>query len=178
MRRAAGVLLLGAALLGGTACTDADTGAPPVDPAIVRQDPCAVPDGMLTDAGLTLPPYQRGTFGVDFAGWAGCIWRDGSGTRDFAVYLGPPSAEQFATDQRYADYRPVGTATLAGREVVETADRSDPERTERCYYVADLPAGMALLWARAVPGAAPPPDEDVCGMARRIGERLLPLLTG
>ncbi|WP_067657809.1 DUF3558 family protein [Nocardia harenae] len=179
MRRAVGALLLGTALLGGTACADTGTDTPPVDRAVVRQDPCAVPDGVLADAGLTVPPYQRGTFGVEFTGWAGCIWRDSTGTRDLAVYVGPPSIEEFGTGPRYSvDYRPVGPATLAGRAVVETADRADPERAERCYYVADLPAGPVLLWARTVPGTTPPPGEDVCGTARRVGERLLPLFTG
>ena len=171
IRTAVGIALASAlaACVAGTSVS-----APGID--ALQQDPCAVPSALLDGAGLTSPPYQRGPVGIEFAGWSGCIWRDGRGAQDFAVYIGAGSTETMLADPRYQDYTSVGPTEVAGMEATEIADRLDPQRSERCYAAVDLASEVVLLWTRIVPGG-PGVDSEPCAEVRRIGAMILPLFS-
>ncbi|WP_040795281.1 DUF3558 family protein [Nocardia higoensis] len=170
-------LVAAAALASTVAACGTDSSEPVIDPAIVRADPCAVPDTELTSAGLTSPPYQSGTVGVEFSDWKGCIWRVAGGAVDFAVYVGAESTDAMLTQDRYRDYSATGSTTVAGSEATTIADALDPDTAERCYAAVDLESQVVLMWTRIVPGG-PGSDAAPCDELQRIAEPLLPLFTG
>lgn len=118
-------------------------------------------------------------FGAEFAGWQGCFWKSTAGWYDLAVYYGPIPLNEFEKDQRYRDYKAVGSTTVDSREAVKFADSLDPERQERCYIGISLPQGMALIWSRIPVGpAGGAPQGNLCGEAERISGQLAPHLPG
>lgn len=170
-------LVAAAALAGTVTACGPDFDSPATDSAVVLEDPCAVPATELTSAGLTSPPYQTGTVGVEFSGWKGCIWREAGGAMDFAVYVGEGSTDATLTQDRYRDYSAAGSTTIAGREATSISDALDPGMAERCYAAVDLESQVVLMWTRIVPGG-PGSAATPCDELHRIGEDLLPLFAG